>query len=301
MASNSRPDATAIVVAALIAGALAALVPDGAAARRTRAPGPASASDSAAPRYVADDSTRSAQSLVHEIRSLYGGDDNYAAMEGIRYYITFTMPGPEGAPVRTWTEAHYVWLHGAPRIRIETVEDSSIVIVSGDTTRVRRDGRWIDDPVTVAAAREQALDAVWTWRLPRNLLSPAIRARQLDPAQRGVPFTTRFWYEHPGLDRPQGTILGVTFAPPSFTMRRLHAFDPRSGSWTILDLEDDRSRYDWTWAERRTLRAANAAGEPGPVLWTAVVQDMQIEGRMPAILLSPPDAGAGVVTPEKGR
>ena len=53
-----------------------------------------------------------------------------------------------------------------------------------------------------------------------------------------VPFTTRFWYEHPGLDRPQGTILDVTFAPPTFTMRRLRTFDPRSGTWTLLDLEE---------------------------------------------------------------
>lgn len=280
---------------------VAALAPDQAAARHTRPPGKPAAADSTAPGYVADDSTRSAQSLIHELRSLYGGDDNFASMEGIRYYLTYTIPGPGGAPVRTWTEAHYVWLHGAPRARIETVEDSSVVIVSGDTTRVRRDGRWIDDPATVAAARRQALDAVWSARLPRNLNSPAIRARQLDPAKRDAPFTTRFWYEHPGLDRPQGTILDVTFAPPAFTMRRLRTFDPRSGTWTLLDLEEDRSRYDWTWAERRTLRAANDAGEPGPVLWTAVVQDMQIEGRMPAILLSPPDAGAGVVTPEKGR
>jgi hypothetical protein len=287
------------MLVALLLMAAAAPAADG--ARRTRPPARPGAADSTAPVYVADDSTRSAQSMIHEIRALYGGDDNYAAMDGIRYYVTFTIPGPDGAPVRTWTEAHYVWLHGAPRARIETVEDSSVVIVSGDTTRVRRGGRWIDDPVTVAAAREQALDAVWSARLPRNLVSPAIRARQLDPAARGVPFTARFWYEHPGLDRPQGTILNLTFAPPTFTMRRLHMFDPRSGAWTILDLEDDRSRYEWTWAERRTLRAANAAGEPGPVLWTAVVQDMQIEGRMPAILLSPPDAGVGVVTPEKGR
>jgi hypothetical protein len=301
LASNFRPEAS-FAAAALVALLLvAALAPDGAAARRARPPGTPAVADSTAPVYVADDSTRSAQALVSEIRSLYGGDDNYAAMEGIRYYLTYTIPGPGGAPVRTWTEAHYVWLHGAPRARIETVEDSSIVIVSGDTTRVRRDGRWIDDPPTVAAARQQALDAVWSARLPRNLLTPAIRARQLDPAKRGVPFTTRFWYEHPDLDRPQGTILDVTFAPPAFTMRRLRTFDPRSGAWTLLDLEADRSRYDWTWAERRTLRAANDAGEPGPVLWTAVVQDMQIEGRMPAILLSPPDAGVGVVTPEKGR
>ena len=44
------------------------------------------------------------------------------------------------------------------------------------------------------------------------------------------------------------------------------------------------------------------AGEPGPVLWTAVVQDMQIEGQMPDILLAPPGAGPGVVgPPEQGR
>ena len=48
--------------------------------------------------------------------------------------------------------------------------------------------------------------------------------------------------------------------------------------------------------------AADAAGEPGPVLWSAVVQDLQIEGQMPVAVLYPPDAGAGVVTPSaKGR
>ncbi len=294
---------TTFVAAALAALLLAGVgVPDGSAARRTRSPLPASGADSNAIVYVVDESTSAAHALVHEIRSNYGGDENFAAMDGIRYYITYTMPGPEGAPVRTWTEAHYIWLHGAPRARIETIEDSTVILVNGDTTHVRRAGRWIDDPVPVAAAREQVLDAIWAARLPRNLNHPGIRARQLAEAQRGVPFTTRFFYEHPGLDRPEGTILEVTFAPPAYTLQRLYTFDPRAKAWTILELTDDRSRYRWTWAERRTLRAANAAGEPGPVLWTALVQDMQLEGRMPALLLSPPDAGAGVVsTPSKGR
>jgi hypothetical protein len=187
-------------------------------------------------------------------------------------------------------------------VRIETVEDSSVVIVNGDTTFVRRGGAWITDPVPVAAAREQALDAVWFARLPRNLVHPAIRARQQVEAKRGVPFSTRFYYEHPGLDRAEGTILEVMFAPPAYTIRRLHAYDPRASAWTLLELADDKSRYGWTWAERRMLRAADAAGEPGPVLWTAVVQDMQIEGKMPDILLAPPGAGPGVVVePGKGR
>ena len=233
--------------------------------------------------------------MIHDVRALYGGDSSWALIDGFRYYITFTIPGPEGAPVRTWTESHHIWIKGPPRARIDVDEDSTIVIVTGDTTRVRRAGAWVTDSVLVAAARDQALDALWSWHLPRNLVNPAIRARQLDPSVRGQPFTTRFFFDHPGLGRPAGTVLSVTFAPPTYAMRRLHWHDPRTNAWYLLELADDRQRYGFTWAERRTLHASDPAGEAGPVLWTAVIQDFQIESQMPTIVLSPPDAGAFVV------
>jgi hypothetical protein len=199
--------------------------------------------------------------------------------------------------VRKWTESHHVWLHGAPRARIDVEEDSTIVIVAGDTTRVFRGGAWVDaaDTSVIAAARDQALDLVWSWRLPRNLVDPAIRTRLRGAPARGAPFTARFHYDRPGLGRPAGTILDVTFAPPNYSMRRLHWYDPRTKGWYLLELADDKRRYDWTWAERRTLHASNAAGEPGPVVWSAVVQDLQIEPALPAVVLAPPGSGAGVV------
>lgn len=247
------------------------------------------------PAVVADESTRVAHLMIHDMRALYGGDNNWAHIDGFRYYMTYTIPGPGGAPVRTWTESHFVWMHGLPRARIDIAEDSTIVIVAGDTTRVRRANAWMTDSLVVAAGRAQALDALWAWHLPRNLLDPRIRARQLTASARGEPVVTRFFYERPGLERPQGTVLTVTFAPPTYAMRRLHWFDPRGKAWYVLELADDRQRYGFTWAQRRTLHASDPAGEVGPVLWTAVLEDFQIEGRMPAIVLSPPGAGAGVV------
>ena len=291
MSSRSRRSAAGPVLALVLALALGALVAAASEAARRRPP---SAQATALP-IVADESTAAAHEMINELKGLYGGDDSYALIDGFRYDITFTIPGPEGAPVRSWTEAHYIWMQGPPRARIDVDEDSTIVIVSGDTTRVRRAGAWINDPVLVKAARAQALDALWTWHLPRNLANPAIRARQLDPTVNGQPFTTRFFYDHPGLERPPGTVLSVTFAPPTYAMRRLHWFDPRAKAWYLLELADDKKRYGFTWAERRTLHASDAAGEAGPVLWTAVVEDFQIEGHMPTIVLSPPDAGIGVV------
>jgi hypothetical protein len=151
--------------------------------------------------------------------------------------------------------------------------------------------------VLIAAARDQALDAIWSWHLPRNLLNPAIRARLLESPVQGQPFTTRSFFEREGLGRPPGTVLSVTFEPPTYAMRRLHWFDPRTKAWYLLDLADDKQRYGFTWAERRTLHASDAAGEAGPVLWTAVVQDFQIENHMPTVVLSPPGATFVVATP----
>jgi len=290
LSSNSRPDVRfAVVVLALLVVAAAAVAGPAPARPEARRAGVA------APPAV-DESTAVAQALVWDVRALYGGLDNWERMDGFRYYVTYTIPGPEGAPVRTWTEVHHVWLHGAPRARIDVEEDSTIVIVSGDTTRVFRGGAWVGaaDTTVIAAARDQALDLLWSSQLPRNLVNPAIRTRLRGPTARGEPFTARFHYDRPGLGRPEGTVLDVTFAPPTYAMRRLHWYDPRTRGWYLLELADDKSRYDWTWAERRTLHASNAAGEPGPVVWTAVVQDLQIEPAMPAAVLAPVGS-AGVV------
>jgi hypothetical protein len=316
LSSNSRPErrrafafALTLAFAALLAALAAAPTDPAAQARDTSQvrrrprprPRPPTAPIVPAPPApvvtAADESLAFARSLVHEIRAQYGGDDNWALMAGLRYDMSYTIPGPGGAPVRAWTETHFAWFADPPRARIDTIEDSTIVIVSGDTTRVRQGGAWLGDEPAVAVARSQALDVVWAWRLPRNLGNPAIRAKLMDPVLRGAPFTVRYFYERPGLDRPEGTILDVTFGPPTYTIRRLHWFDPRAKSWFALELDVDRMRYGWTWAERRTLYASNEAGENGPVVWTAVVQDMQIENTMPVIVLSPPGAGIGVVPP----
>lgn len=283
MSSNSRRS-FAFLAAILISGGLA---PAGQAARGVhpqRPPGP-----------VIDDSTRMASVIVNDIRALYGGDDNFAVMRGLRYYVSYTIPGPDGATVRSWTETHYVWIHDANRLRIDTDEDSTIVIVNGDTTRVFRAGAWSVDPAIAEGARAQAQASTWLWRLPRALLLPGIEARMLDSLARDEPFRVRYRYLEPGLGRAVGTILTVTFAPPTYVMRTLHWYDPRTRAWFLLELADDRRRYDWTWPERRTLRASNAAGEPGPIIWTARIEDMQIEGLMPEVVLTPPGSGPGVV------
>ena len=247
------------------------------------------------PGVVVDDSTAAALGMLNEMRGLYGGDDAWARIEGFRYDLAYTIPGPGGAPVRTWTESHFVWMQGEPRARLDVIEDSTIVIVSGDTTRVFRDGAWSTDSTVVAQARAQALDVIWSWQLPRNLVDRRLRLRQLQPSVKNEPFSTRASFDKPGLSRPEGTVFTVTFAPPTYAMRRLHWYDPRAKAWYLLELADDRSRYGFTWAERRTLHASDAAGEAGPVLWTAVVSDFQIEPFMPAVVLTPPGAGAGVI------
>lgn len=299
MSSRSRRSPVpppALVLGLVLAAALAAPASAQLSGKAKR-PRPKAPAKAAAPAAVADDSTQYAQGMIADLRALYGGDDSWARIEGFRYYVQTTIPGPDGAPVREWTEAHHVWAHGAPRARIDVAEDSTIVVVRGDTTWVRRAGAWMTDSVVVAAGRAQALDALWTWRLPRNLLDPRIKARQLSANVRGEPLVTRFLYEKPGLDRPPGTVLTITFAPPGYAMRTLHWYDPRAGAWYRLELADDRKRYGFTWAGRRTLHASDAAGEKGPVLWTARLEDVQVEARMPGVVLAPPGAGPGVVTP----
>ena len=247
------------------------------------------------PGVVVDDSTAAALGMLNEMRGLYGGDDAWARIEGFRYDLAYTIPGPGGAPVRTWTESHFVWVQGEPRARLDVIEDSTIVIVAGDTTRVFRDGAWSTDSTVVAQARAQALDVIWSWQLPRNLVDRRLRLRQLQPSVKDEPFSTRASFDKPGLSRPEGAVYTITFTPPTYAMRRLHWYDPRARAWYLLELADDRSRYGFTWAERRTLHASDAAGEAGPVLWTAVVSDFQIEPFMPAVVLAPPGAGAGVI------
>ena len=296
MSSRFRPRLRLLVAGVLVLAGVALLAAlAGASAEKNphgnRAPTPPPAGT------AVDDSTAFALGMLNEMRALYGGDDAWARIEGFRYDITFTIPGPGGAPVRTWTESHTVWTMGEPRARLDVLEDSTTVIVAGDTTRVFRDGRWSTDSLVVGAARAQALDVIWAWHLPRNLVDRRLRLRQLDPNVKGEPFSTRAYFERPGLPRPQGTVLTVTFAPPTYAMRKLHWYDPRAGAWYLLELADDRMRYGFTWAERRTLHASDAAGEAGPVLWTAVLTDFQIEPepQMPAVVLHPPGAGVGVV------
>jgi hypothetical protein len=300
LSSSSRRDGLTrgfAVAAALILTALAAHAapappaetkrPDRASRAKTL-PGPEAAA-------AVDESTYAVRGMINDMRALYGGDDAWSNIDGFRYYVTYTIPGPGGAPVKSWTETHHVWVHGEPRTRIDVDEDSTIVVVTGDTTHVRRDGAWTTDSLVVAAGRAQALDTWWTWQLPRNLMDPRVKARQLGVTAPGQPFVARFTYDKPGLDRPQGTVLTVTFAPPTYTMRTLHWYDPRAKAWYRLELADDRQRYGYTWAERRTLHASDEAGEVGPVVWTAVVQDFQVESQMPSVVLAPPSAGPGVV------
>ena len=299
MSSRSRrsPAAFAAAVALTIAGTFALAGATGAVLAAGAAPGKKSR-DERAPAHpalaVVDDSTAAALGLLHEMRLIYGGDDSWAQIEGFRYDITYTIPGPGGAPVRTWTEAHHVWIHDV-RARIDVLEDSTITIVDHDTTRVFRDGRWTTDSLVVAAARAQAHDLLWSWQLPRTLVDRRLRVRQLQHQVKGEPFSTRFFFERPGLPRPEGTVLTITFTPPTYAMRRLHWYDPRGKAWYLLELEGDQRRYNYTWAGRRTLHASDAAGESGPVLWTAAISDFQLETSMPTVVLAPPGAGAGVI------
>jgi len=59
----------------------------------------------------------------------------------VRYYVTYRIPGPDSTTVRQWTESHFVWTHDRPRIRIDNADDSTVVVVTGDSTFVRRAGQ----------------------------------------------------------------------------------------------------------------------------------------------------------------
>ena len=236
---------------------------------------------------AADDSSLAAHQWLMLLRGDYGGLDNWANLDGLRYYITYRIPGPDGKTAREWTESHLAWLHDRPRLRIDNGTDSTIVIVTGDTTYVRRNGAWTSDPHANESERAHAIESLWLVRLPWNLLDYGLK-RRLDSAfERGGPLSVRIEYG-PDQDLPAGTRVWVRFDPPSYSVRSVRWYDPRSKGWYLLELEDDHKRYNWTWAERRTLRSSDAEGKAGPVISTATIEDMQLDNAMPLVVLAPP-------------
>jgi hypothetical protein len=240
---------------------------------------------------AADDSSRVAHELLLYLRGVYGGVDNWAFMDGVRYYATYRIPGPDSTQVTEWTEAHMVWLHDRPRVRIDNATDSTVVVVTGDTTYVRRAGAWTTDPAVVAPLRELALEASWMVRVPWNLLDWTLR-RRVDPAfVKNGPLSVRLEYG-PGQDRPAGTRVYLRFDPPTYAARQVRWYDPRSKGWYLMELSGDQQRYGWTWATRRLVHASDAEGKVGPVVLDIRIDDMQIDNRMPATVLAPPNAVA---------
>lgn len=242
-------------------------------------------------RQAPDDSSLAANNLLTFVRSSYGGIDNWSNLEGLRYYITYRVLGPDSTRVSEWTEAHMVWTKGRPRIRIDNSNDSTVVVVTGDTTFVRRGGVWTTDRVVVAQARALALQNVWLLRMPWNLLDPGLKRRLDPPYVKDGPLSVRIEYG-PRQDLPAGTRAWVRCEPPSYAFRSVRWYDPAARGWYLLELSKDRQRYGWTWAERRTLRASDADGRPGPIIIEATVEDMQLENTMPLVVLAPPGAVA---------
>ncbi len=240
-----------------------------------------------------DDSTNEANRLLLMLRPLYGGVDNWAHLGGVRYYVTYRIPGPDSTTAKEWTESHFVWTHERPRMRIDNADDSTVVVVTGDSTFVRRGGEWVLDPAVVLPAREQALEEVWLTRVPWNLLDARLKRRLNRPWVEKGPLDLRIEYG-PGLDRPAGTRLFVRFDPPTYALRTMRWYDPRTRSWFLMEFSDEGRRYGWTWAGRRVLRASDADGAPGPILLTEVIQDMQLETFLPTEVLAPPGGKAYV-------
>ena len=85
----------------------------GAAIAHTLDQAPKHASQAMQPPAAADDSSRAANEMLLFLRGLYGGVDNWSFIEGMRYYATFRIPGPDSTQVSEWTEAHMVsgWHH----------------------------------------------------------------------------------------------------------------------------------------------------------------------------------------------
>ena len=251
------------------------------------------------PPAAADDSSRAAHELLMYLRGVYGGVDNWNFIEGMRYYATFRIPGPDSTQVSEWTESQMVWAHDRPRVRIDNATDSTVVVVTGDTTYVRRDGKWTDDPAVVEPARALALEAAWMMRLPWNLLDWNLK-RRIDPAYvKDGPLSVRIDYG-PGQDRPAGTQVWVRFDPPTYALRQVRWYDPRSKGWSLMELSGDQQRYKWTWASQRKVYASDAEGRKGPLVLDVRIDDMQVDNTMPTVVLTPPN-GLAVVDTVKGR
>jgi len=243
------------------------------------------------PAAASDDSSRSAHEMLLLLRGDYAGVDNWAFMDGVRYYATYRIPGPDSTQVTEWTEAHMVWLHDRPRVRIDNANDSTVVVVTGDTTYVRRDGVWTTDPALVDPARALALETSWLMRIPWNLLDWGLKRRLDPPYVKDGPLSVRLEYG-PGQERSAGTRVYVRFDPPSYTLRQVRWYDPRSKGWYLMDLTGDQKRYGWTWATHRVVHASDAEGKVGPVVLDIRIDDMQIDNRMPLSVLAPPNAVA---------
>ena len=237
---------------------------------------------------AADDSSRAAHEMLLFLRGTYGGVDNWAYIEGMRYYATFRIPGPDSTQVTEWTESHMVWAKDRPRVRIDNATDSTIVVVTGDTTYVRRAGTWSTDPAVVGPARALALDASWLIRMPWNLLDWNLKRRLDPPFVKDGPLSVRIEYG-PGQDRPAGTRVWVRFDPPSYALRQVRWYDPRSKGWYLMELSGDQQRYNWTWASHRVVHASDSEGRPGPVVLDVRIDDMQIDNTMPVVVLTPPN------------
>jgi hypothetical protein len=236
---------------------------------------------------AADDSSRAAHEMMLFLRTPYGGVDNWANLDGVRYYVTYRIPGPDSTKVSEWTESHLIWVHDRPRVRIDNSNDSTVVVVTGDTTYVRRAGTWSTDPDVIAQARSLALESSWLVRMPWNLLDFNLK-RRLDPAYvKDGPLSVRIEYG-PGQDRPDGTRVWIRFDPPTYAARTIRWYDPRSKGWYLLELTGDQRRYGWTWATHRTLRASDSDGKPGPIILEAEIEDMQLDNAMPVTVLAPP-------------
>ena len=257
---------------------------------------------------VPDDSSSDAHRFLLGARGTYGGMDLWEELGAFTYFVTYRIPGPDGATVRQWDEAHVVWAHAPDRVRIDNTADSTVITLSGDTTRVRRGGVWTRDPQVLDAARQQALDALWLQRLPWNLFDARLVRRIVRPAGPGTGARVLVRYPK-GEDRPESTVVVLDFDPDSYVMRSILTYDPRVRAWFRLDLASDRTRFGWTFAESRTLYASDSDGRRGPVVWSALLQDMQLARGTPESILHPPGSEvapapgppAGTPTPTTGR
>jgi hypothetical protein len=244
-----------------------------------------------------DDSSAAAHSTLMLLRPVFGGIDTWAKIGGMRYYVTYRIAGPDSTTVHEWTESYITWAHDRPRIRIDNGEDSTAVVVTGDSTFVRRGGAWVTTPDVALHARSEALDEVWIMRLPWNLIDGNMHRRVEQDFASGKPLLLRVEYG-PGQDRPAGTRLFLRYDPPTYALRTMRWYDPRPRHWYLMEFSDEGRRYGWMWSNRRVLRSSDAAGTPGPIVWTALVQDMQVETFMPTEVLAPPGAAAYVARPD---